>query len=464
MAAVEAETGLIDASAERAWAEVEKKTYTRFQEGDILFAKVTPCMENGKIAIASGLRDKKGVGSTEFHVLRPSEEVSHRYILHYLLQRSFRAAAERSMSGAVGLRRVPAKFLGETRIPLPPLAEQHRIVESLEEHLSRLDSAERLVARATVRARHLEEAVSAIAYGYDVPTGEPAAAPPTPGGTDDGLLPRIPASWTWLRLGEIADVVGGITKDLKKQSDPDFPEVPYLRVANVQRGWLDLSKIAMIRVPAAKAAQLALRAGDVLLNEGGDRDKLGRGWVWEEQIPGVIHQNHVFRARIRENIIHPKLLSWYANSAARWFEANGKQSVNLASISLSKIKQLPVPVPPPEEQAAILERIEGQLSMLAATARLSEQATKRSKALRRAILARAFSGELVPQDSADEPASVLLERIRAEREAQGARGGKGGVRRAARRPRKPAATVDGPSAFAGAASVPADAVQQELKL
>src|SRR5690349_7635001 len=106
-------------------------------------------------------------------------------------------------------------------------------------------------------------------------------------------LPSIPSSWAWTTLGEIAEVVGGVTKDTKKQSDPALPLVPYLRVANVQRGRIDLRSVAEIRVPSATAERLRLRPGDVLLNEGGDRDKLGRGWIWEGQLSECIHQNHV---------------------------------------------------------------------------------------------------------------------------------------------------------------------------
>ncbi|MGH8931455.1 MAG: hypothetical protein ACRDZO_12725 [Egibacteraceae bacterium] len=87
--------------------------------------------------------------------------------------------------------------------------------------------------------------------------------------------------WPWTTLGEIAELKGGVTKDSKRQHDHSFVEVPYLRVANVQRGCLDLREVATIRVAPEKAKLLRLQYGDVLLNEGGDRDKLGRGWVWQ---------------------------------------------------------------------------------------------------------------------------------------------------------------------------------------
>jgi type I restriction enzyme S subunit len=200
-------------------------------------------------------------------------------------------------------------------------------------------------------------------------------------------MTELPQGWKWTTLGSIADVVGGITKDSKKQTAVGLVEVPYLRVANVQRGYLDLSRVTRIHVAPAKAAQLALRPGDVLLNEGGDRNKLGRGWVWEGQIPDCIHQNHVFRARIRHDVLDPRLLSWYANDVDhRWFEINGSQSVNLASISLSKIKTFPIPVPPVAEQRRIMEVLDDHFSRLDVARRMLEAVQIRLARMQDAIV------------------------------------------------------------------------------
>jgi len=192
----------------------------------------------------------------------------------------------------------------------------------------------------------------------------------------------IPSSWAWTTLGELADVVGGVTKDSKRQSDPALPLVPYLRVANVQRGHLDLTEVAQIRVPESTLDRLRLMPGDVLLNEGGDRDKLGRGWVWEGQIEDCIHQNHVFRARITSDALDPTLLALFANECGReWFERQASQTVNLASISLTKVKRLPVPVPPQAEQRRILAALEDHLSRIVAGRRLLTRVVARLSVL-----------------------------------------------------------------------------------
>jgi restriction endonuclease S subunit len=238
------------------------------------------------------------------------------------------------------------------------------------------------------------------------------------------LMFSIPDSWAWTTLGEIAEVVGGVTKDSKKQSDPALPLTPYLRVANVQRGYLDLRKVSQIRVPEATISKLRLQPGDVLLNEGGDRDKLGRGWVWEGQIENCIHQNHVFRARLAERTLHPKLLAWFANECAReWFDRNGKQSVNLASISLSKIKQLPLPIPPLAEQRRIIATLEDHLSRLDSATNLIAMGDARAVQLERAILDEAM--DLLTGTPIKPLGSLLREPLRNGHSARTSRNGSG---------------------------------------
>jgi len=138
MAAVGAENGSINVSNTRTYYDVQKG-YTTFKEGDVLFAKITPCMENGKMAIVPSVQNGHGFGSTEFHVLRPSSAIETRYLYYYISSKQFRMDAEHNMSGAVGQRRVTTPYLAACKIPLPPLPEQHRIVAKIEELFSELD-------------------------------------------------------------------------------------------------------------------------------------------------------------------------------------------------------------------------------------------------------------------------------------------------------------------------------------
>ena len=138
MPAVEAGTNVIDLSRTRVFGEV-KKGYTPFREGDVLFAKITPCMENGKIAVVPALKNGLAFGSTEFHVLRPHCHVIAEYLYFFLSTRRFRRDAQRNMTGAVGQRRVPTSFVAEHPIPLPPTVEQARIVAKINILFSELD-------------------------------------------------------------------------------------------------------------------------------------------------------------------------------------------------------------------------------------------------------------------------------------------------------------------------------------
>ncbi|XUL90383.1 restriction endonuclease subunit S [Streptomyces galilaeus] len=333
-----------------------------------------------------------------------------------------------------------AARLKTVEFPVPPTAEQRRIVDALDVRLGQVDTIEARLRTALEQLDELELAVmTAAGTGLLKTTAEPQPSSILPAGVIDGQLPPTAPGWSWARLDGIAEVVGGVTKDSKRQSNPDIPEVPYLRVANAQRARLDLADITKIRVPAKASKKLRLQAGDLLMTEGGDRDKLGRGWIWEDQIPHCIYQNHLFRARLRSDTTHPKLLAWYVNSAARrWFEANGKQSVNLASISISKTKLLPVPVPPPGAQDEAVKAGEEALGRITALTSKCRTALAQVTALRRALLTEAFAGRLVSQDPAAEPAEELLKRIRVERETAEAE------RKAARRAARVAAKTGPP--------------------
>ncbi len=170
MAAVGAGTGVIDPSTVRRYSEV-KKGYTYFRDGDVLFAKITPCMENGKMAVASQLRNGIGFGSTEFHVLRPREGVDAHYVYHFVSSARFRAEAAHHMTGAVGQKRVPAAFLEQNEIPLPSIDEQRRIVAEMEKQFSRLDGAVANFKRVNASLRRFKAAVlKAAVEGKLVPT------------------------------------------------------------------------------------------------------------------------------------------------------------------------------------------------------------------------------------------------------------------------------------------------------
>lgn len=341
-------------------------------------------------------------------------------------------------------------------LPLPPLNEQRRIVAKIEELFSDLDAGVAALKRAKANLKRYRAAVlkAAVegklteAWRAEHPATEPAPKllecilkerrqkwesdqlakfaaakkePPKnwkekyiePSPPDMTGLPELPGEWCWATLEALADLVGGITKDQKKANQPGMREVPYLRVANVQRGFLDLAEMKSISASEQDITELRLQSGDVLFTEGGDRDKLGRGWVWANELAECIHQNHVFRGRLLSQDMQPRFVSHHGNTFGKeCFIKAGKQTTNLASINLGILRRFPVPIPPSAEQAAIIALVDEKLSQIDAAETEIEHSLRRAARLRQSILKQAFEGKLVPQDPKDEPASVHLNRIK----------------------------------------------------
>jgi type I restriction enzyme S subunit len=162
-------------------------------------------------------------------------------------------------------------------------------------------------------------------------------------------LGEIPSHWKVLSLKRIATIQTGLT--LGKVYEGSLIERPYLQVANVQDGQLDLNDVISIEVPAAVAERVQLESGDVLMTEGGDLDKLGRGFLWNSEIEGCLHQNHIFALRCFRHALIPKFLTYLTASqyGRDYFEATGKRTTNLASTNSTKVGTFPVPLPPLSE-------------------------------------------------------------------------------------------------------------------
>ena len=351
---------------------------SRFRNGDTLFARITPCTENGKTGLVDGLATGEvGTGSTEFIVLGPRHRITLARFVYYLAKNpAFRSFAISQMRGTSGRQRVPASVFDDYVVGVPSLPEQRKIAAILSSVDHAIAKTRAVIGQVQVVKRGLMQEL--LARGLP---GRHARFKQTEIG-------GIPEEWRLRKLSDIASVQTGIAKN-KAKAGP--LSVPYLRVANVQDGFLNLAEIKTLEVDGDAVARYALRAGDVLLTEGGDADKLGRGTVWNAEIEPCLHQNHIFVARPFE-CIRPLFLSLYAGSSRgkSYFLNCSKQTTNLASMNSTQLKSLPVPIPLLDEQDAILERIGAVDDRL----KREEDSVGHLRGLKSALMSVLLTGEL----------------------------------------------------------------------
>ncbi|WP_343282312.1 restriction endonuclease subunit S [Micrococcus sp. 2A] len=276
-----------------------------------------------------------------------------------------------AQQGSINRRRsLPWKSFETLMVNLPPLEEQRRIVDLMTAVDDAFESTTQLADTAEVLWWELTRDLETACDGLD-------------------LKP----------LGDISDIHGGLTKNKNDALRPDVLEAPYLRVANVYRRYLNLDEVSTIVASQKRIEGAILQPGDLLMNEGGDRDKLGRGTVWRGQIDGCTHQNHVFRVRVTDAEFVPEFVSAWANSyGKKWFDINASQTTGIASISKTTLSKFPVPVLPYADQ----ERWADLLDTLTTHEWELRVQLKNLRDLRSNLLTALLSGEHEIPDAYDE--------------------------------------------------------------
>jgi type I restriction enzyme S subunit len=307
-------------------------TTFKFDARHVLYGKLRPYLN--KVATP----DFNGKCSTELVPLLPHEGTNRRF-LAYVLRRD--ETIKTVMTAAVGARmpRASMDVLLAMRVPLPPLAEQQRIVEILD----RAAAIQRLLRAAEEKAREIIPALFVDMFG------DPATNP---------------KGWPVGPLKEAADIGSGVTKGRKIDGKAAI-EVPYLRVANVQDGFLDLTEIKTITILETEREKYALEVGDMVMTEGGDLDKLGRGYVWNGELPYCAHQNHVFRVRSDRAQVDPLFLAAFIQSfaAKSYFLRVAKRTTGIASINKTQLGDMPLWLPPVKLQQEFGRRVSAVNSM-----------------------------------------------------------------------------------------------------
>jgi len=332
-----------------------------FRRGDVLFGKLRPYL--AKVWRA----DRGGAAVGDFHVYRPvTDRVDPDYLKYCLLADSFISPVSSSVYGAK-MPRASWDFIRNVEILVPSMDEQRAIADFLDRETAQVDT---LIAKQQRLIATLRERRGAVVAHALRAVGTARS-----------------------RLKYHAAVQTGIT--LSGDGELSAPEWPYLRVANVQAGRVDLDEVKTIRVTEEAARRSMLRAGDVLMTEGGDIDKLGRGAIWRDEIAPMLHQNHVFAVRPGLNITPEYLSLWLEGTEAReYFLLTAKKTTNLASTNKWTLGNLPIAVPALVEQHAITSFVDEHAARINTLIQKSERLIELSQERRSALITAAVTGQI----------------------------------------------------------------------
>jgi type I restriction enzyme S subunit len=423
-----------------------RKGFTQFADGDVLFAKITPCMENGKGAVAAGLRNGLGCGTTEVHIIRPLAGIPPHFLYYFLAQTKIRSLAKDSFTGTAGQSRVPATFVEQVELPLAPLPEQQRIVQRLQKILPKVDECQDRLAKIPVLLKRFRQSILAAGFsGRLTADWRKENAEPETGATlidrirekrralagstkeknqideafeaevattNDEL--NIPESWIACHIGAIATVVNGSTPS-RKNASFWLGDIPWVSSGEVRNNVITTTREQITKAGYENSSVRMLPPGTVLLAMIGEGKTRGQTAVL--QIEATINQN-IAAILLTHGLVEPRFL-W------RWFQfqyeatrergsGSGPQALNC-----QRVRELPCVLPPLGEQTAIVRRIESFLALADRIEARYKEAHARTNSLGQSILAKAFHGELVPteaqlaeaQGRSFESAEELLERI-----------------------------------------------------
>lgn len=357
---------------------LEGSGLSRFRVGDTLFAKITPCPENGKVAFVCQLPDDVGLGSTEFIVLSPRPGTDPRFLYHLACSHAVRGRAAARMEGSTGRQRVPEEvFTKRLLVPIPDTPEQAAIARILDA----VDTALERTRAAVERARAMRASIIADLLRHGVgEDGKVRRDAGVPGAFVVTSLGRIPSAWRLSTVGREFDLQNGFTLNAERRAR--FRRRRYLRVANVQRDALSLADVQELEAGDGEVAPRVLAPDDLLVVEGhADRMEIGRCARVTEAAAGMTFQNHLFRLRTK-GLVVPTFACLWLNSAyaQRFWNARCATSSGLNTINQRTLKRLIVPVPSESEQRSIASIVAHQRQHLdtLVTKQLNIEALKKS--------------------------------------------------------------------------------------
>ncbi len=343
------------------------KNYSFFQNGDVIFAKITPCMENGKGAIVNNLKNGYGAGSTEFIVLRPTHNVISKWIYYFLSQKSFRLFCQQNMTGSAGQKRVPAKFLAQCEIPVPPIPEQERIVARIEELFSQLDSGVETLKKTKEQLAVYRQAVLKEAFDFETDVVEISSI------VEDI---RIGPFGTALHKEDYID--GGI---------------PVINPQHIKQNTIvPSSKTTISEAKASELTSYRLKANDIIM---GRRGEMGRTAAITAKEEGWICGTGSIRFRLKSEYdaeFYAQILS--SPSVVHYLEENAT-GTTMKNLNEEIVKHIPVPKITRQQQIEINSTLDATLSVCDSIEDTVDTALQQAEAMRQSILIRAFQGDLI---------------------------------------------------------------------
>lgn len=388
------------------------KGYTHFCDGDVLFAKITPCMENGKAAVATNLKNKLGCGSTELHVLRPLGNIPPQYIYSYLHQKKYRDGARNHMTGSAGQLRVPGEYFKKSIIPLPPLNEQRRIVAKLDQLLPKVRLCEERLEKVTVIMKRFRQSVLAAAC-----SGKLTA--------DWRKEKKIDPNWKAIKLGSLISMLDqGWSPKCKINNSPSDSIWGVIKTTAVQPMKFDESENKELPDALSPKPHFEIQVDDLLITRAGPRVRAGVCCLVRSTRPKLMICDKVYRFRVIKQETLPQFIECALNNPLMVeYIDTLKTGISDSGLNLTqeKFRDIEIELPSLNEQNEIVRRVESLFKIADEIESRYQKAKVNIEKLTQSILAKAFRGELVAQDPNDEPASVLLERIRAEKSTHSAK-------------------------------------------
>ena len=351
----------------------------KFKQGDVLFARITPCTENGKLALVEQLPDEEEIsfGSSELAVLSPSERIDKKF-LYYLCQApGLRRRAINQMKGASGRKRVPYSFFREDiEVPLPPRTEQEEIVKRLDQVFEEYTEIDREYRREQEIESQLHFSVF-LSFIEDVPTEE----------VSTGHV--------------IEESQYGISEAMNEESKG----YPILRMGNYdERGVMDYSKVKHVELSDSEFAKYKLEKGDILFNRTNSKELVGKTAIYDGALEDAVFASYLIRVFIDEDKILPEYFVNYLNSPLGRAEMDkkSKQAVSQANINTSELNNMRLLLPSLEDQKEILRKFRQAQESLISIEKESKEVERVIENLPKSILKDTFRGELDVADRVEE--------------------------------------------------------------